>query len=166
MLALTTVHRIRYGPAIQHFTPDDLQIGYLAGAFELLYEGTTTVLDHAHASWSDETVDACVNATFESGIRSFYAHAIHTLPNNYSWDAQVLKLQSLARDPRFAQSDSESLVSLGLAYDFFYNAPEANITQLWNITKEGNLSVVTTHFLGGPFSDTNSPTALQSFGWL
>lgn len=155
-----------YGPAEEHFTTDDLYVGQLTGALELLYEGTTTVLDHAHASFSDATTDACVNATFDSGVRTFYAHAIHIIPNGYSWESQISKLQSLAADPRFAQTDPDSLISLGLGWDAFYNAPETNITELWNNTRSLNLSVVTTHFLGGPFSDTNSPTALHSYEWL
>lgn len=73
-----------YGPAEQHFTTDDLYVGELIGASELLYEGTTTVLDHAHASFSDDTTDAYVHAAIDSGVRTFYAHAIHIIPTGYS----------------------------------------------------------------------------------
>lgn len=68
-----------YGPAVQHYTPEDVYIGQLAGTLELLHEGTTTVLDHAHASWSDETVDAGLNATLDGGVRAVFAHTIHPL---------------------------------------------------------------------------------------
>lgn len=68
-----------YGPAVQHYTPEDVYIGQLAGILELLHEGTTTVLDHAHASWSDETVDAGLNATLDGGVRAVFASAIHPL---------------------------------------------------------------------------------------
>ena len=68
-----------YGPAVQHFTPKDVYIRQLAGTLELLHEGTTTVLDHASASWSDETVDAGLNATLDGGIRAVFANAIHPL---------------------------------------------------------------------------------------
>lgn len=57
-------------------------------------------------------------------------------------------------------------MQLGLAYDSFYIAPEANITALWNITNESNLSVVTTHHVAGPWAVPNNPTLLQSYGWL
>lgn len=155
-----------FSPAWDYFTPSDLHVGQLAGALELLYGGTTAVLDHTHASWSDETVDACVNATFDSGIRSFNAHALHVLPTNYTWDAQVAKLQSLSQDARFEQQDATSIVSLGLAWDDFFTGEMTNITELWQITKSRNLSVVTTHFIGGPFGSVNSPTVLDAYGWL
>lgn len=155
-----------YSQAEQYFTTEDLYVGQLTGALELLYEGTTTVLDHAHASFSDAAVDACFNATLDSGVRTFYAHAIHAIPNNYTWDEQITKLRSLASDPRVEQNDPSSLVSIGLSWDAFYNSPETNISILWNITLSSNLSVVTTHFLGGPFSDTNSPSLLSNHGWL
>lgn len=155
-----------YGPAEQNFTPDDVYVGTLAGYLELLYSGTTSVLDFAHASWSDETIDAAVNATFEGGGRSFYAHAVHIIPNGFSWEAQIQKLQSLTEDPRFAQQDPSSLVNLGLSYDAFFDAPASNVSLLWNITKESNLSVITMHYLGGPIGYANSPTVLQSYGIL
>lgn len=72
-----------FSPAVQHFSPEDIYLGQLMGCLELLYEGTTTVLDHAHSSWSDEHIDAGVNATFDSGVRAFYAPAVHEIPNGY-----------------------------------------------------------------------------------
>lgn len=152
-----------YGPAVQNYRAEDTYLGQLTGCLELLHEGTTTVLDHAHGDFSDETADAAVDATFECGIRAYYAHAIHPLPNNYTWDQQTDKLRSLAEDSRF---NSTGLVQLGLAYDFWSNAPAANVTELWNITRKHNLSVVTTHFLGGPWGDVNSPTRFQEYGIL
>ena len=157
----------RYGatsPAIQHFAPEDIYLSQLMGSLELLHEGTTTVLDHAHAVWSDRTVDSSVNATFESGVRTFYAMAISPLPNGYTWDDQVSKLRSLAQSSHFQSKNN--LVRLGLAYDSFFFAPEANISTLWNITKRYNLSVVTTHHVDGPWAVPNSPELLQSHGWM
>lgn len=152
-----------YGPAVQNFQAEDTYLGQLTGCLELLHEGTTTVLDHAHGDFSDETTDAAVDATFECGVRAWYAHAIHPLPNNYTWDMQTNKLRSLAQDSRF---NSTSLVQLGLAYDYFSNAPTANITELRNITEDYNLSVITTHFLGGPWSNVNSPVRVHNHDLL
>ncbi|KAI6827601.1 Metallo-dependent hydrolase [Hortaea werneckii] len=152
-----------YGPAVQNFHAEDTYLGQLTGCLELLHEGTTTVLDHAHGDFSDETTDAAVDATFECGVRAYYAHAIHPLPNNYTWEMQTNKLRSLAQDERF---NSTGLVQLGLAYDFFSNAPAANVTELWNITRDNNLSVITTHFLGGPWGDVNSPVRFHEYDML
>ncbi|KAI7265306.1 Metallo-dependent hydrolase, partial [Hortaea werneckii] len=85
------------------------------------------------------------------------------LPNNYTWEMQTNKLRSLAQDERF---NSTGLVQLGLAYDFFSNAPAANVTELWNITRDNNLSVITTHFLGGPWGDVNSPVRFHEYDML
>lgn len=153
-----------YGQASTVFTPEDLYLGQLAGSLERVHVGTTTVLDHAHASWTEEGTDSCVNGSIDSGVRTVYAHAIHQVPGAWSWDEQIRKLQSMTKDRRFQSQDG--LLTLGLAYDGFYSAPDANISTLWNITKGANLSVVTTHHLDGPWGFANSPQKLHSHGWL
>lgn len=97
---------------MQYFSPKDIYLGYLMSISEMQYQGTTTVLDHAHATWSDEYVDTAVDAAFKSGIRSYFAYQIHTLPNGYTWDDQLSKIQSLADEPRF----KAETVSLSLDY--------------------------------------------------
>lgn len=153
-----------YGQSASVFTPEDLYLGQLAGSLERVHVGTTTVLDHAHASWSEEGTDSCINGSADSGVRTVYAHAIHEVGGAWSWDEQISKLQSLTKDDRFHADNG--LLTLGLAYDRFFDAPASNLSTLWNITKGANLSVVTTHHLGGPWGFTNSPTALHSHGWL
>ncbi|PSN59903.1 Metallo-dependent hydrolase [Corynespora cassiicola Philippines] len=156
----------RYGefsPTIQFMTPEDKFLGTLTGALELLNSGTTTVLDHAHGDSSDETADAIFNATLSSGLRTFHAFTVHDIGNNYSTTAQMAKLASFASDTRLA---SNSLVELGLGYDFFAAADEETLSELWDLVQSTNLSVVTTHYLGGPWSALNSPELLHSLGWL
>lgn len=153
-----------YGQSASVFTPEDIYLGQLAGSLERAHVGTTTVLDHAHASWSVEGTDSCVNGSVDSGIRTVYAHAVHEVPGAWTWDEQIRKLQAMTTDPRF--NADNGLLTLGLAYDRFFDAPASNLSTLWNITKGANLSVVTTHHLGGPWGFTNSPTTLQSHGWL
>lgn len=153
-----------YGQSAEVFTPEDLYLGQLAGSLERAHVGTTTVLDHAHASWSEEGTDSCVNGSRDSGIRTVYAHAIHEVPGAWAWDEQIRKLQSMTRDQRF--NSNNSLLTLGLAYDRFFDAPASNLSTLWNITKGADLAVVTTHHLGGPWGFTNSPITLHSHGWL
>jgi cytosine/adenosine deaminase-related metal-dependent hydrolase len=132
--------------------------------FEMQYQGTTTVLDHAHATWSDEHVDAAVNASFQGEIRSYFAYAVQTLPNGYTWDDQLSKIRSLANESRFWQVDGR--IKLGIAYDSFYAAPETNISTLWDLVTECRLPLVTTHYVGGPWGAENSPEVLNNYGWL
>jgi cytosine/adenosine deaminase-related metal-dependent hydrolase len=152
-----------FGPAIEHFTAEDKYLGQLTGSLELLNSGTTTVLDHAHGDSSNETADAIFSATLASNLRTYHAFAIHALPNNYSVDTQIAKLASLASDARVHNS---SLVSVGLAYDNFDNAPASLLSQLWSLVQSSNLSIVTTHTLGGPWIVGNTPSLLSSLGWL
>lgn len=120
-----------FGPAAQHFSPDDIRVGQLAGCLELLYVGTITVVDHAYADFSNETMDAALDATLESGIRSFFAPAIHELGNGYSIEDQRYKLLSLVDDPRL----DNATVTLGLAYDRFYMASQIEVGSFWNIVR-------------------------------
>jgi cytosine/adenosine deaminase-related metal-dependent hydrolase len=152
-----------YGPSIQYFTPEDKYLGQLTGSLEMLNSGTTTVLDHAHGDSSNETADAIFNATLDSQLRTYHAFAIHALGNNFTTDDQMKKLISLAHDPRLSNN---SLVSVGLAYDAFDTAPQAVLNQLWSIVQEHDLSIVTTHTLGGPWIIGNTPSLLFSLGFL
>ncbi|KAK3670468.1 hypothetical protein LTR78_009709 [Recurvomyces mirabilis] len=152
-----------FSQAEQYFTTDDLYLAQLVGSLERLHVGTTTVLDHAHASFSNETIDACINGSLDSGVRTVYGHAIHIVPNGWSWEDQIQKFRALTQDARF---NHHSVLTLGLAYDNFYDAPTPNITELWNITKASNLSAVTSHYLGGPWGHSNSAEVLQARGWL
>lgn len=158
----------RYGefsPTIEYFSPEDKYLGQLVGALELAYSGTTTIVDHAHGDSSGQTADAILNATLESGIRIYHALAIHDLGNASNWtvDLQIQKLQSLSSDQRLINS---SLVSLALAFDAFSNAPESQVKKMWSVVQNANLSLVTTHHLGGPYVVNNSPSLLLSLGWL
>ncbi|OCT47893.1 chlorohydrolase family protein [Cladophialophora carrionii] len=121
----------RYGefsPAVNAFEPNDIYLGQLAGSLELLHAGTTTVLDHAHGDFSNEALDAALNATLDSGIRTFFAPAIHDLSliNGYSIEDQKAKLLSLVNDTRLQNND---VVSLGLAYDRFAQASEEELLE-------------------------------------
>jgi cytosine/adenosine deaminase-related metal-dependent hydrolase len=152
-----------FGPAIQHFTPEDKYLGQLVGSLELLNSGTTTVVDHAHGGSSDATVDAILNATLDSHLRTYHAFAIQNLPNNYTTASQIEKLTSLANDARLT---SNPLVELGLAYDAFDSTPTPFLANLWNLVSALNLSLVTTHTLGGPWITSNSPSTLNTLGWM
>jgi cytosine/adenosine deaminase-related metal-dependent hydrolase len=100
------------------YTPEDVYIEQLAGLLEKLNAGTTTVLDHAHGVWSDETSEAGFNGSFDSGSRIFHVKTIHQLTNGYTIDDQISELLRMPEDPRL----ENSTVSLGLSYDGFCTA--------------------------------------------
>ncbi|EXJ60083.1 hypothetical protein A1O7_04233 [Cladophialophora yegresii CBS 114405] len=89
---------VHFGPAAQVFEPSDIYLGQVAGSLELPHAGTTTVLGHAHGDFSDEALDAALNATMDSGIRTFFASAIHDLSfvNGYSIEDQEPKYSRLS----------------------------------------------------------------------
>lgn len=151
-----------YSPAQFEFTAEDNYLGQLIGSLELLYDGTTTVLDHAHGGFSEDHVDAMVDAMVESGVRAVYAQSVDAYSNGYTWERQIEKLRGLTQDSRF----DSSLLDLGLAYDAFFSAPEANISTLWDIVYGNNLSAVTTHYLGGAWGFGNGPAILDEYNWL
>ena len=107
----------RYGEFASQdlFTADDIYWGQLAGHLENLNAGVTSILDHAHGSWSDATAQAGLNGSIDSGARVFHAYTVHPLTNNYTIDDQLAKLKSIAQEGLYKNTS----VSLGLAYDFF-----------------------------------------------
>lgn len=151
-----------FSPTITNMTVEDKYLGTLTGALELLNAGSTTVLDHAHGDSSNATADAMLNATLASGIRAYHGFTVHAIPG-YDIEDQIFKLQELAQDPRLK---SNGLVSLGLSYDGFDGGSENITSKLFDIVQNDNLSVVTTHYLGGPWTISNSPTLLSTLGWL
>ena len=56
-------------------TADQVRIGQLAGCLEALHSGVTTILDHFHSSYSPAIVDACLEATIQSGARVIWSPA-------------------------------------------------------------------------------------------
>lgn len=171
--------RLQFGPASGAFGSDDIYLGQLIGCLELLHAGTTTVLDHAHGDFSNATLDAALNATIDSHIRAFFAPAIHdlSLVNNYSIPDQRQKVLSLVNDSRLLNND---VVSLGLAYDRFISAPQEEVMSFWDIVRFvlrfsqqqstsltfdfslHNLSVVTAHYVAGPYGQTGKLISLLS----
>lgn len=161
---------VRYGqsgPACKTFTPEDIYLGQTVAALEMIDSGTTTVLDHAHGIFSDEHIDAALMATFESGLRIFHAHAVEQLPV-YTFEQSLTKFKSLLRDRRFVSGT----VKLGLAYDMFAFMPTELSQQVMNVVTEHNntsdtpVSLLTSHFVAGPYGCNNSPSHLETMSVL
>lgn len=115
----------RYGQfaAIPGFDVEDVYVGQLAGNLEALNAGVTTIVDHAHSSWSDEAVDAALNGSIDSGARIFHAPSIHQIGEGYPVSQQIAKLKSLEKEGRY----KHTAVTLGISYDRWSDAPKEEV---------------------------------------
>lgn len=102
---------------------DDVYISQLAGIYEALNAGVTTILDHAHHTWSDETSKAGLQASIDSGARVFWAYAFHNV-TNYTVSEQLVNFREIAETVDFSNTSTE----LGIAYDYF--GPDPNIDEV------------------------------------
>ncbi|KXH64098.1 amidohydrolase [Colletotrichum salicis] len=154
----------RYGEfaAAGLLTADDVYIGQLAGLYEALNAGVTTTLDHAHHTWSDETSEAGLKASIDSGARVFWSYAFHNV-TNYTISEQLENFRDIATKAEFDGTPT----TLGVACDFFgTDGVLADINAVVDLAKEFNVSVITTHSLQGPWGNTNSPEDVHAIGAL
>lgn len=108
------------------FTPEDVYYGQLAGIYEALNSGVTTILDHAHHTWSNETSAAGLKASIDSGGRIFWSYAFHQL-QNFTMEEQYANFRDLAERAEFKGSPT----SLGIAYDGW--GPNPNVDEVHSI---------------------------------
>ncbi|EHK20529.1 uncharacterized protein TRIVIDRAFT_223846 [Trichoderma virens Gv29-8] len=158
----------RYGEffAADKFTADDVYISQLAGLYEAMNGGVTTLLDHASHTWSASTSYAGFNASIESGARVFWAFAFHnTTSLNYTISDQISTFREMAENKEALVRDSPT--ELGVAYDAWGPNPNLNEARgIAELIKEFNVSVMTTHSLAGPWGISNLPSEVQHFGIL
>ncbi|KAK7947077.1 uncharacterized protein PG986_011398 [Apiospora aurea] len=154
----------RFGEFVagDHMTADDVYIGQLAGLYEALNAGTTTSLDHAHHTWSNATSRAGLQASVDSGARVFWAYAFHNV-TDFSVPDQIADFRNLLSEI----PTKDTLVTPAMAYDSFYANPHGQETQdVMALAREYNVSAMTAHYLGGPWSINNSPELLHELGFL
>ncbi|KAL6693121.1 hypothetical protein J3F84DRAFT_381667 [Trichoderma pleuroticola] len=158
----------RYGEffAADKFTADDVYISQLAGLYEAMNGGVTTLLDHASHTWSASTSYAGFNASIDSGARVFWAFAFHNITSlNYTASDQIPLFREMATNKEALVGDSPT--ELGVAYDAWGPNPNVNEAQdIAALIKEYNVSVMTTHSLAGPWGISNLPSEVQQFGIL
>ncbi|THU85102.1 Metallo-dependent hydrolase [Dendrothele bispora CBS 962.96] len=156
-------YTVRYGATsqAQHlFTPSDMYFGQFAGMLESLNAGVTSIVDHAHGTFSKETAGAYFNGTVDSGARVFWCYGIHAIQNGFSVNDQIEDFKELKNQ---LVSRGETITTLGIAYDGFSSSSLDEIQTVMELARESNISVLTTHYLGGPWITANSPTLLNSF---
>ncbi|KAI5866051.1 Metallo-dependent hydrolase [Durotheca rogersii] len=143
------------------YTAEDVYIGQLAGLLEALNAGVTTSLDHAHHTWSSETAEAGLRASVDSGARVYWSPAFSAAPG-YPLSEQIDNFKKWAKE----NSTSDNRVTLGVAYDGWYLSPPEDTEAVIALTKELKVPVLTTHFLGGPWTGDHSPELLHPLGVL
>ncbi|CAG9991761.1 unnamed protein product [Clonostachys byssicola] len=143
--------------------PEDVYIGELMGLLESINAGTTTTLDHAHHTWSVDTAKSGLDATIDSGARVFWSYVIHQL-QNFTIDDQFANFRALAESDAF----DGTTVNLGLAFDGFGGLGEdpALTAQVVEAALKYNVSVFTTHYVGGVWGAFNTPRRLLEAGLL
>jgi len=101
--------------AATQFSAEDVYIGQLAGLYEALNAGVTSVVDFAHCAWSDGHVRAALAGMRESGVRGVFAFYFGDAEaTGYTVDAQVDLFGEIA-----AQAREGEKVQLGVSYDGF-----------------------------------------------
>jgi cytosine/adenosine deaminase-related metal-dependent hydrolase len=115
----------RYSPPAVRplFTPEDIYISQLAGIYEAIAAGVTTILDHAHHTWTPEHAKAGLDASVDSGARVFFAYTFQ----NSSAEFGVLEQITQWRD--LASSMSSNLTSLAISYDDWATNPSGTYTR-------------------------------------
>ncbi|GAD92869.1 conserved hypothetical protein [Paecilomyces variotii No. 5] len=136
-----------------NYKPDDIYWGQLAGCLESLDSGVTTVVDHAHMTYSADHATAGINASASSGLRIFFCYT--AIPRVKEWSSSQLEyedevfpewwhtqLESLARSQPFG----DGRVYLGLGFDS-WKLPEKDIIDLWTKCRESGIKLFTTHYV-------------------
>ncbi|KAK9680034.1 hypothetical protein K7432_016060 [Basidiobolus ranarum] len=146
----------QFGPAAQIFDAEDVYIGQLMGLYEAIDAGVTSIVDHAHHIWSKETAQAGLQASIDSGNRIWWCYAVQPVPiqsNPYVLDKNTTSWQ-LAQITEMATNQplSGGRVNIGLAYDQL-SLPEEQVVSIFDFAKKQNLSLITTHYMGGIFQD-------------
>lgn len=148
------------------FSPEDLYISQLTGIYEALAAGVTTILDHAHHTWSPELASAGLNASIDSGARVFFAYAFQNSSVDFGIPEQIAQWKELS------SAMSSNLTELVVAYDDFSGNPTgADTLAVIDLIKyvylvpetvrkmmliaychsQSNVSLLTTHHVEGPW---------------
>ncbi|KAG0249902.1 hypothetical protein BGZ95_007370, partial [Linnemannia exigua] len=156
--------------------PDDSYISTLMSLTDSLNGGVTSVLDHAHGTFSPKHSDAMLKAHIDSGARVWNAYSIVPIPKvmngkffldpagqepgGWKWR----QLEQLAKEAPWA----DGRVQLGLGWDSGRTNDETRYG--FDKASEFNLSVVTLHEVGAPYQKSgpysNIVYQLDQWGYL
>lgn len=96
------------------FSPEDIYISQLTGIYEALSSGVTTILDHAHHTWTPDHSAAGLKASVDSGARIFFAYAFQNSSAKFGIPEQIAQWKQLS-----SAMPNSSLAELVIAYDYF-----------------------------------------------
>ncbi|CAI6061279.1 unnamed protein product, partial [Clonostachys chloroleuca] len=144
------------------FVPSDVYLGHLISQYEMLDAGTTSMLEHALASFNQETADAYLAGSLETGLRTWFAFTIQ----DYSGSRkdfpgtleQINMFHELCKEPKLANSN----VYLGIGYDGWRFDSETTDAVV-KLIKLGDPAVVTSHF-SGPYYTMSTLGRLDNLG--
>ncbi|KAI2628447.1 amidohydrolase [Hypoxylon sp. NC1633] len=140
--------------------PDDVYISQLAGLHEALAAGVTTILDHAHHTWTREHAAAGWQASVNSSARVFFAYTFQNTSTDFQVPQQMEHWRELAAA---AKGDRAKLC---IAYDDFTGNPESITGAVVDLAKESKVAVLTAHHVEGPWLLGNTPEDLNRAGIL
>jgi cytosine/adenosine deaminase-related metal-dependent hydrolase len=97
-------------PVGEHYQPEDVYIGQLAGQHEAVYSGVTSILEHAHNTWSAEKAQGGLKAWVESGVRMWFCYPLNPYEPGFSFAEQMADLRFMAEERRC----KDSCIELGI----------------------------------------------------
>ncbi|RSL87548.1 hypothetical protein CDV31_016233 [Fusarium ambrosium] len=147
---------------IDRFSADDIYYGQYFAIRESLNAGVTSTVDHAHASFTEETADASLRASIDAGARTYWCFQAHSPLNNYSLHDQWDSIRKWAQTIDW----NATPVKLGLSFDEFATVDQGVIDDIARTIRDNNISLLSTHYLGGPWIAPNSPSLLYEQGLL
>ncbi|KAG9501896.1 hypothetical protein J7337_007597 [Fusarium musae] len=137
--------------ASHSYKPEDVFWGQLGGCLEALEAGTTTIVDHAHISYTTDHNNAALSATLSSGIRSIYCYCptgrVKTW-KPFEMEEEFLpawlfeQLTSMCKAGPFANGR----VTMGFAFDSFY-LPKDVVINIFNQVRGLGIKTITSHYV-------------------
>ncbi|KAG8905189.1 hypothetical protein FRB99_000554 [Tulasnella sp. 403] len=127
--------------------PKDAYASQLHGVLEALNAGVTTMVDFCHLTTTPEMFPAMLEATKESGIRSFICYS--------RWEewpyGKGRKVWQMEQIKKYAKEGTGSdRVTFSLAFEGFDDTFFAELKdELWPIASEHGIDVLGTHYVSG-----------------
>ncbi len=107
------------------YEPEDIYISSLAGLCDALNGGVTSLVEHAHNNWTENIVEAGLNAAVDSGARMWWCYDPHHR-DSFPYEEQLKAWKDIVARHR----TKPSLVSLGIAYDDLEAASQEDVDNM------------------------------------
>ncbi|KAF4341957.1 5-methylthioadenosine s-adenosylhomocysteine deaminase [Fusarium beomiforme] len=155
--------------ASHSYKPEDVFWGQLGGCLEALEAGTTTIVDHAHISYSPQHNNAALSATISSGIRSIYCYC--PILRVKTWKPFVPEEEVLPEwlfqhltDLCNAGPFGNSRVTMGFAFDYFFLSKDV-VVKIFKQVRSLGVKTITSHYVSSVW-EGSTVDLLESYGLL